>query len=97
MSFMAEVAKSVQHLGVKTCPVCGSEEGLSIGRRPVLIVDGEFPSSVGGTPLEADRDRLVTYAVQIECTTCGYLMHFNSERYRRGDEQTLVLGEVEGE
>jgi hypothetical protein len=94
---MTEVVQSLQQLGIKTCPVCGSVEGLAIGRRPVLIVDGEFPPPVGGVPLEADRDRSVMYAVQIECTTCGYLMHFNAERYRRGDEQTLVLGEVEGE
>jgi hypothetical protein len=95
--FLAEVAQSLQQLGVRTCPVCGSEDGLAIGRRPVLIVDGEFPVSVGGIPMKADPDRSLMYAVQVECTTCGHLMHFNAERHRRGDEKILVIGEVEGQ
>jgi hypothetical protein len=90
-TFMAEVTGSLQNLGVKTCPVCGSVE-LGIGRRPVLIVDGEFPPPVGGLPLESDRDRQLTFAIQIECVTCGHLMLFNSERYRTGDEEILVCG-----
>ncbi len=87
----AEVGGTLQNLGVKTCPMCGSAE-LGIGRRPVLIVDGEFPSPVGGVPLEADRDRQMYFAVQIECATCGYVMLFNSQRYRTGDAQVLVRG-----
>jgi hypothetical protein len=93
-TFMAEVAGTLQNLGVKACPMCGSAE-LGIGRRPVLIVDGEFPPPVGGVPLEADRDRQMTFAVQIECSTCGYLMLFNAERYRTGKEPILVVGETE--
>jgi hypothetical protein len=89
--FMVEVVGALQNLGVKTCPICGSAE-LGIGRRPVLLVDGEFPPKAGGRPLEADRDRRLTFAVQIECVTCGYLMLFNSERYRTGDEEIMVVG-----
>jgi hypothetical protein len=97
MSFMAEVTESLQQLGVKACPMCGSADGLGIGRRPVLIVDGEFPPTMINVPLEADPDRHVTFAVQIECTTCGYLMLFNSERYRTGDEPIMLVGAVDDE
>jgi hypothetical protein len=96
-SFMEEVVGSLQRLGITACPVCGSEEALGIGRRPVLIVDGEFPPPVGGVPFEADPDRQVTFGVQIECTSCGYLMMFNAERHRTGDDPILVTGDVEEE
>lgn len=77
--------------------MCGSENSLGIGRRPVLLVDGEFPVPQGGRPMAEDPDRQMTFAVQIECATCGYLMLFNSERYRTGDEPTLVVGLTEDE
>ncbi len=96
-AFMVEVVEMLQRLGVKACPVCGSDadDALAIGRRPVLLVDGEFPPPVGGLPLASDPDRHVTFAVQIECTTCGYLMLFNAERYRTGEEPVLVVGETD--
>jgi hypothetical protein len=94
---MVEVVQSLQQLGVKACPVCGTEEGLAIGRRPVLVIDGALPPSDSKVSMEADPDRQITFAVQIECTTCGYLMLFNAERHRRGDEKILVTGQVEGE
>ena len=47
--------------------------------------------------MEADPDRQVTFAVRVECTTCGYLMLFNAEQQHRGDEMILVTGQVEGE
>ena len=56
-SFMIEVVQSIQQLGIKACLACGSVDGLGVDPRPVLIVDGEYPASVGGVPLEADRDQ----------------------------------------
>jgi hypothetical protein len=94
-SFMVEVTESLQRLGLKACPVCGSDDALGVGRRPVLLVEGEYPPTIGGVPLEADPDRFLTFAVKIECTTCGYLMLFNAERYRTGDEQIMVNGAVD--
>ena len=41
-TFLAEVAETLQQLGMRACPVCGSTESLSIGRFPVLLVDGDF-------------------------------------------------------
>jgi hypothetical protein len=96
-SFLVEVTQSLQQLGVKTCPVCGTEDGLAIGRRPVLVIDGALPSAASRVPMEADPDRQVTFAVRVECTTCGYLMLFNAEQHRGGDEKILVTGQVEGE
>jgi hypothetical protein len=96
-SFMTEVVQSLQQLGVKACPVCGSEDSLGIGRRPVLLVDGEFPPTMINVPLESDPDRQVTFAVQIECATCGHIMLFNSERHRTGDEPILLVGQVDDE
>jgi len=96
-TFMAEVAETLQHLGLRVCPVCGSEESLSIGCCPVLLVDGDFPPDADALPLGQERDGDMTFAVRVECTTCGHLMLFNSERYRAGDEKIMVLGLVEEE
>ena len=89
--FIVEVVGTLQNFGVRACPLCGSAE-LGIGRRPVLLVDGAFPPKVGGLPLEADHDRHVDFAVEIECTTCGHIMLFNAERYRTGGEAIMVAG-----
>jgi Zn ribbon nucleic-acid-binding protein len=94
-TFMDEVSQGVQQLGVQACPVCGLSDSLAMGRMPVLLVEGEYPPRVGDRPMEEDRDRQLTFAIKVECTSCGYLMLFNSERYRHGDEQTIVLGLTE--
>jgi hypothetical protein len=85
---MIEAVQSIQQLGIKACLACGSVDGLGIDPRPVPIVDGEYPISVGGVPLEADRDRWLTYAVQLECTTCGLPHAFQlraASQWRRED------------
>lgn len=96
-TFIAEVSEKLQQLGMTACPVCGSAESLGAGRFPVLLVDGEFPQGTDGGHLVEDRDLHITFAMQIECTTCGHLMLFNAERYRTGDEKILVLGPTEEE
>jgi len=67
-----------------------------MGRFPVLLVDAGFPADEDGFPPEADRDGDITFAVRVECTTCGHLMLFNSERYRTGDEKIMVIGRSGG-
>jgi hypothetical protein len=94
-TFMAEVSASLQQLGLRACPVCGSAESLSMGRCPVLLVDAGFPADEDDFPLREDRDGDLTFAVRVECTTCGHLMLFNSERYRTGDEKIMVRGLTE--
>jgi hypothetical protein len=42
-AFMAEVHRSLQQLGMRACPVCGSAESLGMSPFPVLLVDGKFP------------------------------------------------------
>lgn len=92
LPFMAEVKQSLEQFGVRTCSVCGSE-GLSMRRHPVLLVDGEFPAKMSDVPMKADPFRRITFAVKIECRTCGYIMLFNAERHRTGDDPiTFVPG-----
>ena len=35
-TFIAEVSQALQQLGLRACPVCGSAEGLGIGRFPAF-------------------------------------------------------------
>jgi len=94
-TFVAEVSASLQQLGLRACPVCGSTESLSMGRCPMLLVDAGFAADEDGPPFGDDRDGDMTFAVRVECTTCGHLMLFNSERYRTGDEKIMVRGLTE--
>ena len=88
-AFMAEVSGTLQQLGLKTCPVCSSSEPLHMSCFPVLLVDGRFPPS-DALPVGELPDGDLTFAVRLECLTCGHLMLFNAERYRTGDEKILV-------
>lgn len=96
-TFMAEVAEMLQQLGLKACPVCGSMESLDIGRFPVLLVDGDFPPHVDPSCVGEARRGDMTFAVRVECITCGHLMLFNAQRYRTGDEKIMALGLSEDE
>ena len=85
---MAEVSDTLQRLGLKACPVCSSPESLEMSQFPVFLADGRFPAEPGTD---------LTFAVRIECTTCGHVMLFNAQRYRTGDEKILMLGPTEDE
>jgi hypothetical protein len=85
---MAEVSETLQRLGLRACPVCGSRESLEMSDFPVFLADGRFPAEPG-----AD----LTFAVRVECGTYGHVMLFNSQRYRTGDEKILMLGLTEDE
>jgi len=87
---MAEVGEALQHLGMKACPVCASAESLSMSEFPVLLVDAGCPADAGGLIPGDGAETDITFAVRIECTTCGHLMLFNAQRYRTGDEKILV-------
>jgi len=92
---MAEVFESLLRLGLKACPVCGSTESLSMSPYPAILVDGEFPLDPDPLPEEEGGD--LTFAVRIECTTCGHLMLFNAQRYRTGDARIIEDGITEEE
>lgn len=66
--------------------MCGSLESLEMSEFPVFLADGRFPAEPG-----AD----LTFAVRVECGTCGHVMLFNAQRYRTGDEKILMLTEDE--
>ena len=94
-TFMAEVFESLFRLGLKACPVCDSAESLSMSPFPAILVDGEFPLDPDALPEEEGGD--LTFAVRIECTTCGHLMLFNAQRYRTGDARIIEDGITEEE
>jgi hypothetical protein len=88
-AFMAEVFETLQQLGLRACPVCGSAESLSMSHFPVLMVDGRFPPEGDELPLGDYREGDLTFAVRIECAICGHLMLFNAQRHRNGDAKIL--------
>jgi hypothetical protein len=86
---MAEIFETLQQLGLRACPVCGSAESLTMSRFPVLLVDGRFPPEADALPLGDCQEGDLTFAVRIECATCGHLMLFNAQRHRNGDAKIL--------
>jgi hypothetical protein len=88
--FVAEVSQSLQQLGLRACPVCGSSDSLGVGHFPLFLVDGGPPPGAEDVPLGKDRDHDITFAIRIECSTCGHLMLFNAEKYRASDEAIMV-------
>jgi hypothetical protein len=96
-TFVAEVFDTLQQLGLKACPVCGSPESLDISPFPVVLVDGRFPPGPGPLPYGDRCEGDLTFAVRVECGTCGHVMLFNAQKYRTGDEKILMLGPTEDE
>jgi len=98
-SFLAEVSRALQQLGLRACPVCGSPDALGIGRYPAFLLDGGPASGPGDAPLGPghDDDYDLTVAIRIECAACGHLMLFNSSTYRTADEPILVRDHAQDE
>jgi hypothetical protein len=94
-AFMTEVSRMLHQLGMGECPVCGSARSLAVSPFPVLLADAGFPDaedSLSGGACGGD----LTFAVRVECATCGHLLLFNAQKYRTGDEQIMVR-ELTGE
>jgi Zn ribbon nucleic-acid-binding protein len=85
---MAEVSDTLHRLGLRACPVCGSQESLDMSHFPAFLADGRCPAEPG-----AD----LIFAVRVECGTCGHVMLFNAQKYRTGDEKILMLEPAEDE
>jgi hypothetical protein len=94
-TFTEEVARTLQQLGMNVCPVCGLAESLGINDFPVLVANGRLP--LEDDDLGEDDAGDLTFAVRMDCTTCGHLMLFDAQRYRTSDEEILVLGLAEDE
>lgn len=89
-SFVTEVSRSLRQLGLQDCPVCGLADSLGVGHSPVLLIDGGFPSFPDGPAGEIPGNDL-SFAVRIECATCGYLMLFNALKFRTAGEKIITL------
>jgi len=92
-TFMAEVARTLQQLGMKACPVSGLADSLKMNDFPVLLADGRLPLGVDALGEYHEGD--LTFAVRMDCIICCHLMLFDAQRYRTGDEKILVLGLAE--
>ena len=92
-SFMDEVIEALEQLGMQACPVCGSADSLGMSPFPVLLVDAGSSRDDGASPGEERSEGDMTFAVRVECATCGHLMLFNSLRFRTGD-QKIMVGEL---
>ena len=89
-SFMDEVLETLEQLGMQTCPVCGSADSLGMSPFPVLLVDAGFSRDDDCPPGEEGSEGDLTFALRVECATCGHLMLFNSLRFRSGDQKIMV-------
>ena len=92
---MTEVARTLHQLGMGECPVCGSARSLAVSPFPVLLADAGFPDaedSLSGGDCGGD----LTFAIRVECATCGHLLLFNAQKYRTGDEK-IMMRELTGE
>jgi hypothetical protein len=88
-TFISEVSRTLEQLGMKICSVCGSADSLDISPFPVILVDCRAPSSAA-MPLDGAEGDEMIFAIRAECLICGHLSLFNSEKYRNGDEKILV-------
>jgi hypothetical protein len=55
---------------------------------------GDFPAETGNLD---DPEVITEYLVRVECGICGYVMLFDAERFRTGNDETLVRGLTEQE
>jgi hypothetical protein len=90
-TFITEVAQTLVQLGVRACPACAAAKSLTISPFPVLLVDAGFPSCADSGPAGLIDDGDVTFAVRLDCATCGHLLLFNAQKYRSGDEKIMVV------
>ncbi|MGH3671732.1 MAG: hypothetical protein ACRDSH_14025 [Pseudonocardiaceae bacterium] len=88
-----EVKEKLAQLGLTKCGVCESEH-LTVHRFPFLALMGEFPSEIDNLD---DPEVVIDCLVRVECAMCGYVMVFNAERFRTGNDEILVRGLTEQE
>ena len=90
-AFLFEVVAALRQLGMQACPVCRSTDTLSVSPYPTHITDAGPPPGTNSLVPWEEFPVDLTFAVRVECTTCGHLMLFNSQQYRRDDEKILEL------
>ena len=85
--FLDEVRSALGALGVTSCPACRSESVL-IDSRPTIISVGGFHHPEPDP--RHDPEANVVFAVAMRCEVCGHLAYFDAEKFRSGDEPTLM-------
>jgi hypothetical protein len=92
-TFLIEVKEKLAQLGLTNCAVCEAEH-LTVHRFPFLALMGNLPPNISNLD---DAEVAIEYLVRVECEICGYVMLFSAERFRTGDDETLVRGMTEEE
>jgi hypothetical protein len=87
------IREHLAQLGLQSCPVCNNG-AMGVVRHPLLLE----PGAIDAESEEGDEDRNRLFMVQIVCTSCGYSMLFNGEKFLGGSEEAFVVGTTsEGE
>lgn len=87
---LGHIAERITALGLRACPVCGSET-LAAKARPVILPMGGSPWPSAHRP-EPDPGSNILFMVAISCDLCGHTLLFDSEKFHHGDEYTLEHG-----
>ena len=86
---LEEMRDRIGQLGLRTCPICGSES-IGLPRWPAVVhVGGHFERSDPQSPSVN-----ILFMVMVECEMCGHTMFLNSERFHPGDVPTLERDSV---
>jgi hypothetical protein len=91
-TFLDETFKHLGLLGLESCPVCHTSS-WSMAKWPSFGFSGDLLPSIDGTP----TGPMVDLFVRVDCTTCSYVMLFDSERFRTDDEKILAVNMTEEE
>jgi hypothetical protein len=89
-TFLAETRDTLNRLGLDACTVCGSRDRGFL-TTPVVLPIGGAPR-----PDNPDPEANFLFALALRCDTCGNLVLFDSEKFRK-DQPTLVQGLTEAE
>ena len=80
------MAGRLTQLGLKECPICGGTTMEAL-QKPAIVHFGGFINP--GGPVR-DPEANVFFAVLVECSLCGYMMTFNSDKFFRGDKDRIL-------
>ena len=92
---LTEIAAWITSLGLRSCPVCGSDSSLGASPYPVLLNIGGFHHEKNDPRWDPEAN--VRFMIEVRCEVCGHSMLFDSEKFHPGDEPILFSGPPERE